>query len=128
MLKQYVAEAPVKQSGMDRYFENKDSKNYEILVHALKSTSRMIGASELSDKAKALEGYAKAGGDGITEVLHSGMMEMYKNTVKAIKEALGLDDTEAAQDSNESDIIEFSPENEENESVVLEFTPEESNS
>ena len=128
LLKQYVTEAPAKQSGMDKYFESKDSKNYEILVHALKSTSRMIGASELSEKAKALEGYAKAGGDGITEVLHSSMMKMYKDTVQAIREALGLSDTEAApaQDSNDSDVIEFSPEPEENTSVVLEFTPEES--
>ena len=40
---------------IERYFENEDWKNYTTKVHALKSTAKVIGAEELSDKAKRLE-------------------------------------------------------------------------
>ncbi len=42
------------------YFKD-DIENYGIKVHALKSTAKLIGAMELSDKAKALEEAAKNG-------------------------------------------------------------------
>ena len=38
-----------------------DVDNYRIQVHALKSTSRTIGATALSDEALALENAAKSG-------------------------------------------------------------------
>ena len=37
------------------YFETKDVKNYTIQVHALKSSARLIGATDLSEKAYKLE-------------------------------------------------------------------------
>ena len=44
------------------YFEEEDWKNYTIKVHALKSTSLMVGFPELSEKAKKLQ-FAGEGGD-----------------------------------------------------------------
>ena len=38
-----------------------DYENYTIKVHALKSSARVIGASNLSDMAKDLEAAGKAG-------------------------------------------------------------------
>ena len=38
-----------------KYFETKDVKNYTIQVHALKSSARLIGATDLSEKAYKLE-------------------------------------------------------------------------
>ena len=40
---------------IQRYAEEKDIKNYTILVHALKSAARLVGALELSADAKHLE-------------------------------------------------------------------------
>ncbi|MBR1761550.1 MAG: response regulator [Schwartzia sp.] len=40
---------------IQQYFEAKDWKNYTTKVHALKSSARIIGATELSERAKRLE-------------------------------------------------------------------------
>ncbi len=47
--------------------ETGDIENYRIKVHALKSNSRMIGASELAQKIEALE---KAASDGDTAFIN----------------------------------------------------------
>lgn len=44
-----------------QYFGSMDEDNYRIQIHALKSTSRTIGATALSDEALALENAAKSG-------------------------------------------------------------------
>lgn len=44
-----------KSGSIEEYARNGDWKNYTILVHALKSSARLIGAAELSDLAKELE-------------------------------------------------------------------------
>ncbi|MGN0435901.1 MAG: response regulator [Wujia sp.] len=48
-----------KLSDIQKYFDTKDWENYRVQVHALKSTSLTIGASKLSEAAKALENAAK---------------------------------------------------------------------
>lgn len=50
------------------YEANEDIKNYTIEVHALKSTSKLIGALELSFLAEKLE---HAGHDGNLEMIHA---------------------------------------------------------
>ena len=44
-----------KSNLIEEYAKNSDWKNYTILVHALKSSARLIGAGELSELAKQLE-------------------------------------------------------------------------
>lgn len=44
-----------KSKKIETFLNNNDIRNFTIEVHALKSTSRMIGALELSDKFKILE-------------------------------------------------------------------------
>ncbi len=51
-------------SGADEiqnYFDSADWKNYTVKVHALKSSARVIGANELSERAKRLEDAGNAG-------------------------------------------------------------------
>ena len=55
LLTDYARSADDKCSELSSYLEKGDLKNYEILVHSLKSASKTIGADELSDRAKALE-------------------------------------------------------------------------
>ena len=43
------------------YFEKADWKNYTTKVHALKSSARVIGANELSERAKRLEDAGNSG-------------------------------------------------------------------
>ena len=49
------------KQAIEDFLEKEDWENYRIKVHSLKSTSRLIGALELSDKAALLE---KAATDG----------------------------------------------------------------
>ena len=55
LLTDYARSADDKCSELSSYLEMGDLKNYEILVHSLKSASKTVGADELSDRAKALE-------------------------------------------------------------------------
>ena len=55
LLTDYARSADDKCSELSSYLEKGDLKNYEILVHSLKSASKTVGADELSDRAKALE-------------------------------------------------------------------------
>ena len=58
-------------------FDARDWKNYQILVHALKSTSLSIGAEKLSEAAKKLELAAKAGAEEEILANHAALMADY---------------------------------------------------
>ncbi len=113
LLKQFVNDAPEKSDRIKRYYKDGNFKEYEIYVHALKSTSKMIGAMQLSDVAKVLENHASAGGERITDDMQRDLMALYDTTVKTIRDALGMDEEvpEGAGDtaSEDEDIFEFDP-------------------
>jgi signal transduction histidine kinase/DNA-binding response OmpR family regulator len=69
-------------------FDAQDIKNYQILVHALKSTSLSIGAENLSARAKSLELAAKA--DDVEKILagHAELMSDYENVRSQISKWL----------------------------------------
>ena len=46
---------------IENYYKSEDWKNYTIKVHALKSTAKLIGAAELSEKARRLEDAGNSG-------------------------------------------------------------------
>ncbi len=124
VLKSFAADFAQKRVLIETAFENKDFENYEICVHALKSTSKTVGAFGLSELALGLEEAAKKAGAGdVSEApkkeKHDKMMAMYEELVRAImadidmdpEEYLGervvkSDDTRA--DSDE-EVFEFSP-------------------
>ncbi len=54
-LKDFVCAIDEKSKKIEEFAESGDWKNYTILVHALKSSARLIGATELSDFARELE-------------------------------------------------------------------------
>ena len=63
---------------IEGFFKNKDWKNYTVKVHALKSTARVIGAEELSEKARRLE---NAGVNGYLEEITQdtpGLLALYR--------------------------------------------------
>ena len=112
LLKRFVEESEEKKAALSRAYKDGDYRNYEIFVHALKSTSKMIGALELSDRAKELEELAKAGGQGITGALHDRLMEMYMHVADVIKEALGkMSGVPSVPDdiADEPEVLEFAP-------------------
>ncbi len=69
-------------------FDAEDWKNYQILVHALKSTSLSIGAEALSAAAKNLELAAKDGAIEEIRANHAALMADYKKVREEIGEWL----------------------------------------
>ena len=55
VLKDYYQTIQAKSAQIQKLEKDEDWKNYTIEVHALKSSSRQIGATELSDLAKEME-------------------------------------------------------------------------
>ena len=69
-------------------FEAGNVKNYQILVHALKSTSLSIGAENLSQQAKALELAAKDNRVEEIKKNHGDLMANYKKVQEEIQKWL----------------------------------------
>ena len=106
LLVQFASEAPDKIASMKNYYQVRDWHNYEILVHALKSTSKMIGVSELSDKAKALEKAAKENEEGYILSNHETMIRDYSKITSDVRDMLM---TEESSDPDD-EVLEFNPE------------------
>ena len=120
LLIQFAAESDEKRTGMEKYFAEGDLKNYAILVHALKSTSRMIGCTGLSESAKALEQAAKDGDSAYISGHHAGVIVRYDSLTGLIRQVCGIAPDSGGEDEEES--LEFEPENDSD--GVLEFAPE----
>ena len=60
VLETFHRSAEEKAEEIEKYLEAGDIKNLTVKVHALKSSARIIGASQLSEKAAALEEAGKA--------------------------------------------------------------------
>lgn len=76
-LKEYARMIPKKLKLIAQYKEAGDWKNYTIETHALKSSSKQIGAMELSELAAKME---QAGNSGDTDFIlahHAELLEKY---------------------------------------------------
>ena len=107
LLIQFASEATDKIASMKNYYSLHDWHNYEILVHALKSTAKMIGISDLSEKAKALEMASKENEEGFILEHHEDMIRDYGRITTDIRENLLEEESE-----EDDDIFEFEPESE----------------
>ncbi|MCR4648785.1 MAG: response regulator [Lachnospiraceae bacterium] len=130
LLKQYVVEADAKRKAAIEAFENKDWHNYAILLHALKSTSKMIGAMEVSEKAKELEKAAKEENAIYIMEHHPRVLEEYIELTDKISEAFGTKKTETVTEESEEkeEALEFEPVSGSSDDEVLEFAPEKEDS
>lgn len=91
LLLKFASDADGKQADIDRLFGLKDWENYCIIVHALKSTARMIGADVLSDLAKGLEDAAKNRNVEYIGMHHENLLVKYKETAQSIRDIFGED-------------------------------------
>ena len=74
---------------IEQYVSEGDTENYTIKVHALKSSSRMIGARELSELAAELEACGDAKDTAAIEAKTPALLEMYRKLRSDLKEVLG---------------------------------------
>ena len=111
-LQEYARSAGTRIPEIRKYYEAQDWKNYGILVHALKSTSRTIGAAELSEIAAGLETAANDGREDVIRTGHEEMMAQYALLAGAIRQALGTEEEPPDGTTGEDEILEFMPEGE----------------
>ncbi len=108
MLEEYVHGSREKLQKLDKFFEEKDWNNYAVLVHSIKSTSKMIGATELSDTAAAMEKAADNEDRVTLENGHLGMITRYISTLEAVG-SMYADEDAAESENDDDEILEFIP-------------------
>lgn len=81
-------------------YEKEDWKNYIILVHAVKSTMKSIGAQPLSDQAKALEFAGKASDIAFIHENQEAFVREYKRISASIAEFFAGDAEEEKSESS----------------------------
>lgn len=79
-----VLEADYSQK-IQTFYEKEDWHNYQILVHSLKSSSKSIGAEELSAKALELETAAKTNDIDFIHAHHAALMDTYQTLLLNIR-------------------------------------------
>ena len=77
-----------REDSLEKCFAGGDWKNYETIVHGLKSASLTVGAVQLSEEAKELEMAAKEGDTAYIEAHHREMMDRYLILTKDLKRIL----------------------------------------
>ena len=80
------------------YRSDGDYENYMITVHALKSNSRMIGASALGSAFEALENAARNGDVQKIESDTDKTLSMYKDLIEALKPIENMGDVRASDE------------------------------
>ncbi|MCR5177495.1 MAG: response regulator [Lachnospiraceae bacterium] len=88
-IKDYADACAEKVSGMQAFYEKADWENYRILVHSLKSVSKMVGAGELSEEFKKLEEAAKNKDAGYIKNEHDRVRDEYRNITADITRIAG---------------------------------------
>ena len=106
LLREYAGKADKYQRELESCYEKEDWKNYAILVHTLKSTSKMIGAQALSEQAAKLEAAANENDGKQIHEDHKAMMLHYQSVVDAVRIAVPSS-TEISAD--EEEILDFMP-------------------
>ena len=106
LLREYAVGSNEKHQKMQRFYQEKDWKQYGILAHALKSSSRLIGAAALSKKAAELE---KAADNQAEEDIingHQNVMQQYMMIVDAIEHCVQIPEN---QEDSDGSVMEFYP-------------------
>jgi len=106
MLLQIASESKDKVTSLNRSYIDKDWKNYEIVIHAVKSTTKTIGALGISSDALALETAAKESNIDYIVNNHERVIKDIDNLRQTILSAL---DKEEDNREEEEEVLEFGP-------------------
>lgn len=91
---------------MKEAYEKKDMPEYKIHVHALKGVARLIGADDLSAKAKALEDASGQGDLSFVEAHHDNIISDFNELSEGI--TMVLESTEGKSSGNDFSKADFS--------------------
>ena len=132
LLKQFASGFPERAASLASFLEKKEIRNYEVLIHSTKSSTRMIGFSVISEEARKLEEAAHEKNEEYILANHEKVTEMCKDAAALISSLLGLKDV-PAEDSGKEEVLEFAASGDDEvtefpvpagEGDVIEFSPE----
>ena len=81
----YVEDHEDNVTKINEKYKASDWKEYGVLIHALKSNSRNIGAENLSDLARRLEAASNEGNESFIREHHEEVLEAYELVVKKLR-------------------------------------------
>ena len=99
VLVKFANDAERKIMDIEDSYKKEDIKNYQIMVHALKSSSKMIGADTLSGMAKDAEDAAKNQDVSYIRENHAGLIDKYRETVQGILDVLCPAEADSAEEN-----------------------------
>ena len=109
VVSEYVKEYNEKRSNLQKALDEENWKNYAVFVHSLKSTSKMIGVTNIFEEAAEFEKAANEEDDDFIRNGHDDLMEKYERKVRKLADILGIDISEAKDASEDEEIFEFLP-------------------
>lgn len=108
ILKEYVSGAEEKKADLAKFIEAKDTKNYEILIHSIKSTSAAIGADVPYKLAQKLESAAKENDLGFILSNHEEFLAGYNAILDAVRKTV-TDEDDPDDGFDDDGVMEFAP-------------------
>jgi len=78
ILTDYANDAEEKCNALSKYMKAKDWKNYKILVHSIKSASKTVGASYISEEARKLEEASAREDEEYVVANHNALISDYR--------------------------------------------------
>ena len=88
MLSDYVKAAPENMEKLTGFLQDENMKDYKILVHAVKSSSKTIGAMDMFEHARDLENASAEENIDFVRDNHPALMDEYEELVKKIAEVI----------------------------------------
>ena len=95
----YAGTAAASAGDIERFLRDGDIKNATVKIHALKSTSRMIGAAELGDLAEELEAAGNAGNTDNLNARTGELLARYKRLGELLSPLTGAGDLPLISDA-----------------------------
>lgn len=93
MLQIFFTQSKEKQEEIISLYEAGDWRDYAVKVHALKSTSKTIGAEQLSEQALNLEMAGKEDNESFIRENHPNLLKTYQSLCSLIAECLEIEDS-----------------------------------
>lgn len=100
VLRVYYDQSRKYKPQLEQYYQERDWKNYEILVHAIKSNSMGIGAKDFSEEAKMHERAAREGDEKAIDGGYGKLYQDYLDVLGEVRQILHLDDAGAAPEAH----------------------------
>ena len=107
VLKIYYDSYQAKYDELNSYYDTEDWENYTVKIHALKSSSRLVGALELGDDAEKLEMAGKNGNIEYISANHGKAMEQYKNIVDMLSAGFGPKEDPDLSEIDQATLLEL---------------------